>query len=260
MLVIEHDIRPWNVRYTPLAQDFSKLYCVYAGRGSHEVGGEEHPVATGDVVFVPPGRLHVDNPVGRRTYSKFYCHFRARSAGLDLSAFLELPAVVRCGRRAAEMRALFASLFAEQHGTGCVDGLRATARLRDIIALVIQLVPDAQARFRWSPPLTRLDQVIAALSADLRREHRLKDLAQLVGVHPNHLCRLFTRSVGVPPHQYLTQLRLRRAQELLRTTDLAIDAIADATGFANVQHFTRAFSARFSTPPAHFRAATLRQA
>lgn len=254
VITIERDDRDPSVDFSLITQDCSKFYCIDAGRGMHQVGDTSWPVERGDLVFIPRGTTHVDNPVGRRVYGKFFCHFQARSAGLDLSDFLDLPAMVRSGTHAAGARRLFGELFALHHSPGGTDALRASARLRDIIALFIEVAPPKQVAFRWSPALTKLDQVIAALNADLCQEHRLDELALLVDVHPNHLCRLFTRNVGVPPHQYLKRLRLARAQELLRTTTLGIDEIAEAIGFANAQHFTKAFSAAFSMPPAHYRA------
>ncbi len=250
--VVAHDVRPHDLHYPRIRPDFSKFYCVYAGQGMHEAGDRRHPVRAGDLVFVPAGVDHVDNPVGTRTYSKIYCHFRAHSAGLDLAAFLDLPPVIRPPGFAAWKRR-FADLLAHHAGQDPGDGLRANAGVRAILADYLALAPPDQVRFRWSPGLTKLDTVINALTADLRQDHRLEDLARLIQVHPNHLCRLFTRSVGQPPHQYLKQLRLRRAQDLLQTTDLAIETIATDTGFANVHHFTRAFSERFGVPPAQFR-------
>jgi AraC-like DNA-binding protein len=252
--VVGRDVRGPEVVYPLGTAGFSKFFCIIGGRGEHVVGGQAHAVAAGDLVFVPAGVEAVDNPVGRGTYAKIFCHFSARSAGMDLSGFLDVPAVVRPEAKVfAGLKRRFGELLERFNGTATCDGLQANAALRGILAQYLEAAPPAALRFRWTEALSKLDQVIAAMSADLAGEHRLEDLAKSVEVHPNHLCRLFTRSVGQPPHQYLKQLRLMRAQELLKTTEMAIEVVAAETGFANAQHFTKAFGERFGMPPAQFR-------
>ena len=252
--VVGRDLRPHDLIYPPATANVSKLFCITGGRGEHIAGGTTHAVSNGDLVFVPAGVEAVDNPVGRKIYAKIFCHFRAQSAGLDLSAFLDLPPVIRPERKVfSTLKRRFTELLQYHHGTTATDGLHANAALRTILANFIASAPPKSLHFRWSESLTKLDKIIAHMTADLKHDHRLEDLAKSIQVHPNHLCRLFTRSVGQPPHQYLKTLRLTRAQDLLQTTDLTIDTIASDTGFANAQHFTRAFSERFGMPPAQFR-------
>jgi AraC-like DNA-binding protein len=252
--VVGQDLRPHDLIYPPATANFSKIFCITGGRGEHVAGGKTHAVSHGDLVFVPAGIEAVDNPVGRTIYAKIFCHFRAHSAGLDLSAFLDLPPVIRPERNIfSTLKRNFTELLQYHHGTATTDGLHAHAMLRTILAHVIASTPPQSLKFRWSESLTKLDQVIARMSADLKHDHRLEELAKSIAVHPNHLCRLFTRSVGQPPHQFLKNLRLTRAQDLLQSTDLTIDTIASDSGFANAQHFTRAFSERFGMPPAQFR-------
>jgi len=69
----------------------------------------------------------------------------------------------------------------------------------------------------------------------------LNDLAKLCAISPNHLVELFTKELGVSPHQYLIRQRVKAASDLLKKSDLSITQIALETGFSSSQHFAKAF-------------------
>jgi AraC-like DNA-binding protein len=72
----------------------------------------------------------------------------------------------------------------------------------------------------------------------------LRVLAAEVELSPYHLVRSFRKLCGIPPHVYLMQVRIERAQALLRSgTPLA--EVAIRTGFVDQSHFSRHFK-RFS--------------
>jgi methylphosphotriester-DNA--protein-cysteine methyltransferase len=82
--------------------------------------------------------------------------------------------------------------------------------------------------------------------------------ALLIGQHQhpeNHLVELFTREIGVPPHQYLLARRLERGAELLAQTDLPITTLALDLGFASSSHFAVAFRNRHHRAPSTYRRA-----
>lgn len=84
---------------------------------------------------------------------------------------------------------------------------------------------------------------------------RLADISRAVGVSPAYLTDLFTRTEGVPLHQYLIQLRLARAlMELPHANDLT--ALALELGFSSHSHFTLAFRRAFGCTPSEFRETT----
>lgn len=80
----------------------------------------------------------------------------------------------------------------------------------------------------------------------------IAEIAAEVGVHPSHLTRTFRRHFGCPPGEYARRLRFEHACRLLEETDRPLAAIAQAAGYADQSHFTRAFRCRTgSTPGAH---------
>ena len=80
---------------------------------------------------------------------------------------------------------------------------------------------------------------------------RLPDISRAAGVSPAYLTDLFTRTEGIPLHQYLTHLRLGRALlELPHTNDLT--SLALDLGFSSYSHFSAAFKRAYAQTPAEF--------
>ena len=68
----------------------------------------------------------------------------------------------------------------------------------------------------------------------------LSSLASIANVSPFHLVRVFKNEVGVPPHEYQTQIRITNAQRLMRAGYSITDAAIE-TGFFDQSHFSRNF-------------------
>jgi AraC-like DNA-binding protein len=81
----------------------------------------------------------------------------------------------------------------------------------------------------------------------------LEELVREIGVSRRHFFRAFKQSTGKTPHSYVAEHRLKRAVDLLRTTDLSATDIALGCGFASSSHFTVAFKQALGTGPSEFR-------
>jgi AraC-like DNA-binding protein len=79
----------------------------------------------------------------------------------------------------------------------------------------------------------------------------LNQLASLVNYTPYHIIRLFNRSVGLPPHAYLTLVRIREAKQLLANGFSIADA-ACQTGFVDQSHLTKHFKRVFGITPGQY--------
>ncbi|MFZ6676881.1 AraC family transcriptional regulator [Undibacterium sp. Tian12W] len=102
------------------------------------------------------------------------------------------------------------------------------------------------------PDATRVEMMKSRLSEDLSAAISLTELAQEVGLSSFYAARLFSRTTGMPPHAWRNQLRLNRAQSLLRQ-NLSVTEIATMTGFADQSHFTRHFKRAFGIAPGKWR-------
>lgn len=76
------------------------------------------------------------------------------------------------------------------------------------------------------------------LDENFTRKIALAEMAAVCGLSPYHFMRAFSRTFGVPPHQYVLDLRLDFAERLLADSRMAIADIAHLSGFSSQSHFT----------------------
>jgi len=79
----------------------------------------------------------------------------------------------------------------------------------------------------------------------------LSDLAEQVALSPYHLLRVFHDEVGLPPHAYLQDVRIRRAQRLIEL-GYALADVALAVGFSSQSHLTRRFKQIVGVTPGQY--------
>jgi transcriptional regulator of acetoin/glycerol metabolism/AraC-like DNA-binding protein len=113
------------------------------------------------------------------------------------------------------------------------------------------LPPPPQSHGGLSPGAMR--RVREYVEMNLGESIDLSMLAGVAGLSVHHFARQFKQSAGVPPHVYLTQKRVERAQEMLVQTDLPLAEIAFTVGFFDQGHLARHFRYILGTTPREFR-------
>jgi AraC-like DNA-binding protein len=81
----------------------------------------------------------------------------------------------------------------------------------------------------------------------------IKQLSDEVALSPYYLIRLFRRTYKQTPHQYLIQLRIARAKELLRSSDVSITEICANVGFESLGSFSALFRKTVGISPSAYR-------
>jgi transcriptional regulator of acetoin/glycerol metabolism len=124
----------------------------------------------------------------------------------------------------------------------------------------IALLDDLQRHFAPDAPrgglspgaLRRVKEYVAT---HLHENLDIGTLAARTGLSAHHFSRAFKASVGMPPHRYVLEQRLRKAAELLEHSEDSLSSIALAVGFADQSHFSRAFHGLMGLTPSQFRRA-----
>ncbi|CAN7363946.1 helix-turn-helix transcriptional regulator [Mesorhizobium sp. LjRoot246] len=95
------------------------------------------------------------------------------------------------------------------------------------------------------------------LDKNFTRKLALAEMAAVCGLSPYHFMRAFSRTFGVPPHQYVLDLRLDLAEKLLADRRMTIADIAHSCGFSSQSHFTTAMKKYRQVTPLQLRVGKL---
>ena len=149
-----------------------------------------------------------------------------------------------------------AAIGEDSYGTPLYVDYLARAIAARLIRRHSGLAPHAASPEQSSAIVPLVAEAIEYMRAHLASPVSLDDIAVAVGRSPSHVARVFRASLGVPPHQYLLDLRIREARRLLSDTSDSIAEIAFACGFSHQEHLTRMFRRWLNTTPAAYRRAS----
>jgi AraC family transcriptional regulator len=174
----------------------------------------------------------------------------AAAAGLDADRLELLDGICL---DAPLLRQLGYSLAAALEAPGSVDALYA-----DTVAqmLAVQLVYGHSTRPRPVPaprgllPAKRLALVRDYVQASLQQPITLESLAAVACLSPYHFCRVFKRTTGLSPAQYVAEQRMSRARHLLQAGKLSVAQVARAVGYRHAGHFAQLFQRHTGLLPA----------
>lgn len=102
----------------------------------------------------------------------------------------------------------------------------------------------------------RVEQVILLLKKDLTAPPSLEELGRQVGCSHFYLSRIFSAQTGQTITQYLRQLRMERAAELLRSGEYNVTEVALEVGYNSPSHFSAAFHQAYGCCPGLYPLAT----
>jgi AraC family transcriptional regulator of arabinose operon len=249
------------------------------GHGRLRQGATEVRAGTGDLVVLGPGVPHgYTVEPGAAHWRFWWSHCQARptwspwlrpyDTGDGMYVVTPTPAAVHGRVEAAFRRMLTDARWA---GTGAPS---ATAPEDDRVAVAhgtaarelalcaleeVLLLTAATARPPSARPGVdvRVRRAQALIAADPGAPHTVRSLAETVALSPSRFAHLFTQQLGQSPMRALREARLRHAARLLEVTDLSVDRVAAASGFASPSHFNRVFRERYGTPPGAYRALLL---
>jgi AraC family transcriptional regulator len=100
---------------------------------------------------------------------------------------------------------------------------------------------------------TRLRRIKELVHAKIGDDLSLDEMAQSIGLSTAHFARMFRKSTGETPHQFVLRQRVERAKAMLRVPDARVLDVAVACGFTTQQHFAQVFRDVCGVSPTQYR-------
>lgn len=95
--------------------------------------------------------------------------------------------------------------------------------------------------------------VIEYMNKNYNRYITTSELAKLLYVHPSYLIRKFKAVYGIPPHAYFSTIKIKKATELLSSTDSSVKEVSKKLGIDDATYFSRWFKKYNGFSPTEYR-------
>jgi AraC-like DNA-binding protein len=216
-----------------------------AGAGFFEDAGGHRLVGEGEAMLFTHDEASAYGypPTATAPYRLRYLTFRLGGLGLWLERIrAEFGAVVRMPAE-GEASAILAEASRRFRERAFRDRFQETELLHQLLVAIYR---EQVAATQTHDPI---EYGRHYLRDNFRSPLNLKEVAKRCGVSREHFIRSFGKRYGEPPGGLLRRLRLEQAHRMLRATQMPVQEVALACGFADANTFCRAYRLRYGTTP-----------
>jgi AraC-like DNA-binding protein len=253
--------------------DYLLVY-VESGRFELTIDEDQYVLHAGDYGLIQPNRLHTFSGLTETItpyahFDIFYSPHRAesfptRQGQTDLSAYHELmqpaldqfidiqiPNVFRPSNPLV-FRDMFIKAIQLWQEPNPLQQQEASILIAQVI---LQLLREfGQMETRTTNYSDRFPEWIRSyLSFHLADPLSVQTMAERARLSPSRFATLFRHHFGISPHQYLLNMRIDHAKDLLLRSERTIEQIAQYCGFADIYHFSKVFKQHTGLAPSHYR-------
>jgi AraC-like DNA-binding protein len=249
---VYEDGAPYQWKNGRVLREYSLVYLTQ-GRGILRVrGARPLEVTAGDVLLIRPGVWHDYAPLPETGWKEYWMMFNGRQAETLMSQG-EIPwraPMIHYGVDES-LHHLFTQMLEVAEGMPPFGGVIHTGLVLQMAALIqsrLQLQREQGGREE-----SFIRQAKQQMANELERPLDMKALANQLGVSYPHFRRVFKTSTGLPPQQYLLNLRVNRAKQLMEEPDVKLSDVARRAGFEDPYYFSRVFKQKTGIPPSQWR-------
>lgn len=240
-----------------------EIYVAVSGRRHYFIEDSVYLVLPGDVILIRPNVLHKTSDAGSPGYERIVINFSPsfipeddRRNGVVFGAFGDVHNKLDVrGGMAETVNRMLQTMADEIRGKqqGYYPYLRSL-----LVQLLVRLTRHAAAHATGCPIEThtidsRTKDIISYIYTHYTERITLQSLADHFYISPYYLSRTFKKETGFTVIEYVTTIRIREAQRLLRETQHKIGEVSELVGFGTIPHFNSVFRRKTNLSPKEYR-------
>ena len=241
-------------RYSESTQHYHPHYEIYYmkdGTCRYFIDDRSFDVQAGDVIFIPKGVIH-RTKYTTSSHSRLLLNFTEQYIPEEIiDKLAKSKYLYRSREIARNIEELFVRIEREySHPDEFTEHLLRSYTIE--MFCLISRYPGSLEEATTGNEL--VDSVVRYIKQNYMNDIKLSSVAKLKSVSPEHLSRTFKSSTGLGFNEYVTLLRLRKAEEMIKSdTDMTISEIAYECGFNDGNYFSYKFRKMYGTSPINLR-------
>lgn len=225
---------------------YHSFWLIVKGKGVFTINGTPYPAEPGKIFFHTPGMMieRANDPENPLEY--YFLRFHYTETYWEKEQWISRPAAdcpfpiegVHTLHNTPQLIHLMEQLNTLWQRRGHMTAMRRHILLQEFFLALLQ---DLRAQQIAGDATAAIEHTQDYMTSHYQEALTLEGLAQMAGLSVSHYSRLFKKSIGYSPIEYLTHLRIDRAKELLALSDYRLKAIAHSVGYADEFYFSRIF-------------------
>jgi len=261
-----HDIS-WSME--PNRHEFFEMVYIKKGNAVFEIAGQPVAIGPNDIIIIKPNQLHkfiVKSQSGCEFVVlnfKFENKIRKEVSEISLEDFLNFVSGRESGpfltlkvNQKNDIIVVMDRILNERQSDEIGSEFLCHLLIMELFVLISRAL-----KMEWENSIkkksAKIKEIIRIstnyIDNNYERDISIADIAKYVFLSQSYFTRVFKEETGLSPMSYLISVRIRRAKELLRDTELKVSEIAQAVGFSNQQRFNEIFKKNTGYTPLQFR-------
>lgn len=220
---------------------------VISGSGIIICDDKIYTVSGGDTFILPQGsnQIYYSNPDNQ--FERIWLNFNGKLAASLLKIYGLSGAVVF---PVVDTQAILEEIQATCRRIS--DAQEYKNKTAALFLKLVQYISDNRKAGKNAPPEAN-ERIRLYIDSHIMENIKISDIARRFSFSEEHIIRIFKKTYGVTPHQYILQSKIRLAMIMLKTADLSIEQIAERLNFSNSQHFSAQFKRLMGYKPTQYR-------
>lgn len=246
---------------SPHSHDFYELFIITKGSVVHRINGKKEVLNEGSLVFIRPKDAHYYEKDGERVCELINLAFPQKAVdelflylgeGFSSERLLTAsdPPVIILSQTEKN---IVAEKLGELNTLPRVNKSEIKTKLRILLLELITKYFPKEAHKKAGQLPEWLEYLMEEMSKKENFAAGLSALQKISEKTQEHLCRVFKKHLRLTPTEYINELRLNYAANMLTNSDVQIIEISGESGFDNLSHFYHLFKKKYNMSPREFR-------
>lgn len=253
-----HATHHYRQRTTPIDQ-YVLIYCI-SGSGKYKIGDRQYEVKANQYFILPAYTPHAYASNNDDPWTIYWIHFSGTLASYYAQVGEE-PITIssNLNSRIADRNAIFEDIFMTLSDGYTIENLRYTTSLLHFYLGSLQYLPIYRKYHKRTESGNKeeenlvINAALKYMEENLEKSITLQDISKYTGYSISHFSMMFKSYTGHSPLSYFNELKVKKACELLDTTDLKINQISSMVGFNDSLYFSRLFTKSVGISPKKYR-------
>lgn len=228
-----------------------EIYYMKDGMCNYFIGEHSYKVMPGDVILIPADTIHKTN-YGGVAHSR--CLINCSDEYIPGSALEQIPStgyLYHNNKIIKRLEEIFVEIEAEYSNMDELSEEALKCYTTELFILILRNKNEYENKREESNLVT---QVLKYVQNNYMNNVKLSSVAKIVSVSPEHLSRVFKQEIGFGFKEYLTIIRLQKAEDMLKKEPgRTICEVAYACGFNDGNYFSYKFKEAYGVSPSKMR-------